>query len=145
MPELIEEGFAQRVLVATPTTLLGLLRAIACGWREERLAENAQRISEEGRRLHERVATVLDHFSDLGKSLGQAVKHFNVAMVSFDRRTVVSARKLEELGAKGKKELGDRPQIDVRPFSVTAPDEPRQKLAQAPLTLALSPATTDAG
>ncbi|HVV17093.1 MAG TPA: DNA recombination protein RmuC [Polyangia bacterium] len=145
MPELIEEGFAQRVLVATPTTLLGLLRAIACGWREERLAENAQRISEEGRRLHERVATVLDHFSDLGKSLGQAVKHFNVAMVSFDRRTVVSARKLEELGAKGKKELTDRPQIDVRPFSVTAPEEPRQKLSQAPLTLALSPATSDAG
>ncbi len=140
MPGLIEEGFAQRVLVATPTTLLGLLRAISCGWREERLAENAQRISDEGRRLHERVATVLDHFGDLGRSLGQAVKHFNVAMVSFERRTVVSARKLEELGAKGKKELVDRPQIDVRPFAVSAPEEPRKKLGQAPLTLAITPA-----
>jgi len=59
-------------------------------------------------------------------------------MVSFERRTVVSARKLEELGARGKKELADRPQIDVRPFSVAGSDEPRQKLAQAPLTLALS-------
>jgi len=143
MPGLIEEGFAQRVLVATPTTLLGLLRAISCGWREERLAENAQRISDEGRRLHERVATVLDHFGDLGRSLGQAVKHFNVAMVSFERRAVVSARKLEELGAKGKKELVDRPQIDVRPFTVTAPDEPRKKVSQAPLTLALSPVSND--
>jgi DNA recombination protein RmuC len=145
MPSLIEEGFAQRVLVATPTTLLGLLRAIACGWREERLAENAQRISDEGRRLHERVATVLDHFSDLGRALGQAVKHFNVAMVSFERRTVVSARKLEELGARGKKDVGERPQIDVRPFSVTGSDEPRKKLAQAPLALALSPASNDGG
>ena len=70
MPGLIEEGFAQRVLVATPTTLLGLLRAMGYGWREERLAENAQRISDEGRRLHERIATVLDHFSDLGRALG---------------------------------------------------------------------------
>ncbi|HXJ23212.1 MAG TPA: DNA recombination protein RmuC [Polyangia bacterium] len=145
MPGLIEEGFAQRVLVATPTTLLGLLRAISCGWREERLAENAQRISDEGRRLHERVATVLDHFGDLGRALGQAVKHFNVAMVSFERRTVVSARKLEELGARGKKDLGDRPQIDARPFSVAVSDEPRKKLAQAPLTLALSPASNDQG
>ncbi len=144
MPGLIEEGFAQRVLVATPTTLLGLLRAISCGWREERLAENAQRISEEGRRLHERVATVLDHFGDLGRALGQAVKHFNVAMVSFERRTVVSARKLEELGARGKKELIDRPQIDARPFSVTAPED-RRKVAQAPLALALSPASNDGG
>jgi len=145
MPGLIEEGFAQRVLVATPTTLLGLLRAISCGWREERLAENAQRISDEGRRLHERVATVMDHFSDLGRSLGQAVKHFNVAMVSFDRRAVVSARKLEELGAKGKKDLAERPQIDARPFSVTVPDEPRQKVSQAPLTLALSAVSNDGG
>jgi DNA recombination protein RmuC len=141
MPGLIEEGFAQKVLVATPTTLLGLLRAMGYAWREERLAENAQRISEEGRRLHERISTVLEHFADLGRALGQSVKHFNAAMVSFDRRVVVSARKLEELDAKGKKELGDRAQIDARPFTVsTAADEGKRRLPpqQPVLTLALS-------
>jgi DNA recombination protein RmuC len=140
MPGLIEEGFAQRVLIATPTTLLGLLRAVSAGWREERLAENAQRISEEGRRLHERVATVVEHFADLGKSLSASVKHFNAAMVSFDRRVVVSARRLEELDAKGKKEMLERPQIDVRPYTVSPPDRlPSARTSAAPLTLALAP------
>ena len=134
------------MLVATPTTLLGLLRAMTYAWREERLAENAQRISEEGRRLHERISTVLEHFSDLGRALGQSVKHFNAAMVSFDRRVVVSARRLEELDAKGKKELGERTQIDGRPFTVsTGSDElgpsTKRRLPQQPvLTLALSSA-----
>ena len=62
-----------------------LLRTASCGWREERLAENAQRISDEGRRLHERIATVLEHFADLGNSLNQSVKHFNKALRSFER------------------------------------------------------------
>ena len=105
MPELIEEGVAQKVLIATPTTLLALLRTASFGWREERLAENAQRIADEGRKLHERIATVLEHFSQLGRALGQSVKHFNAAMVSFDRNLVSSARRLAELDAKGKKEL----------------------------------------
>ena len=105
MPELIEEGFTRGVLVATPTTLLGLLRAVGSGWREERLAENAQRISDEGRRLHERVATVLEHMADLGNALNQSVKHYNRSLKSFEGRVIVSARRLEELDAKGKKEL----------------------------------------
>jgi DNA recombination protein RmuC len=139
MPGLIEDGFAQRVLIATPTTLLGLLRAVSAGWREERLAENAQRISEEGRRLHERVAVLADHFADLGKALGGAVGAFNRAVTSFETRVVVSARKLEELDARGKKELPDLTQIDSRPIN------PRRGEAlagrpPAPLTLALAPA-----
>ena len=101
MPELIEEGVAQKVLIATPTTLLALLRTASFGWREERLAENAERIADEGRKLHERIATVLEHFSQLGRALGQSVKHFNAAMVSFDRNLVSSARRLAELDAQG--------------------------------------------
>jgi DNA recombination protein RmuC len=144
MPGLIEEGFAQGVLIATPTMLLGLLRAMSCGWREERLAVNAQQISEEGRKLHDRVATVLEHFSALGRSLGQAVKHFNGAMVSFDRNLVSSARRLAELDAKGEKDLADRAQIDARPFTVAADeDEPRQRLVTKPL--ALAPANDEGG
>jgi DNA recombination protein RmuC len=142
MPDLIDEGVAQRVLIATPTTLLALLRTASFGWREERLAENAERIADEGRKLHERIATVLEHFSQLGRALGQSVKHFNAAMVSFDRNLVSSARRLAELDAKGKKELPDRAQIDARPFTVTVDEAalPRKRLPQQPmLTLAPGP------
>ena len=142
MPELIEEGVAQKVMIATPTTLLALLRTASFGWREERLAENAERIADEGRKLHERIATVLEHFSQLGRALGQSVKHFNAAMVSFDRNLVSSARRLAELDAKGKKELPDRAQIDARPFTVTVDEAalPRKRLPQQPmLTLAPPP------
>jgi DNA recombination protein RmuC len=115
MPGLIEEGVGQRVLLATPTTLIGVLQAIHYGWRQERVAENAQEISARGRELHERVATLVEHFVSLGNSLGQSVKHFNTAMASFEGRVLVSARRLEELDAKGKKEIPARPQIDARP------------------------------
>jgi DNA recombination protein RmuC len=115
LPELIEEGVAQRVLLATPTTLIGLLQAVHYGWRQERVAENAQEISKCGRELHERVATLVEHFVGLGNALGQSVKHFNTAMASFEGRVLVSTRRLEELDAKGKKEMPARPQIDARP------------------------------
>jgi DNA recombination protein RmuC len=146
MPGLLEEGFENGVLIATPTTLLGLLRAMSLGWREERLAENAQRISDEGRKLHDRVATVLEHFASLGRSLGQSVKHFNAAMVSFDRNLASSARRLAELDVHGKKELPDRAQIDARPFTVTTDDHdapPRRLPRQPTLTLAPAPANAN--
>jgi DNA recombination protein RmuC len=139
MPGLIEDGFAQRVLVATPTTLLGLLRAVSAGWREERLAENAQRISEEGRRLHERVAVLAEHFADLGKALGNSVGAFNRAVSSFETRVLVSARKLEELDARGKKELPDLAQIDSRTVTPKRPEALGTR-GPTPLTLALAPA-----
>jgi DNA recombination protein RmuC len=149
MPGLIEEGFAQRVLVATPTTLLGLLRAISCGWREERLAENAQRISDEGRALHHRIATVLEYFANLGSSLNQSVKHFNQALVSFNGRVTVSARRLEELDARGRKELTEIDQIDVRAASARPLERTGERageraerahaLPQTSLALALAP------
>jgi DNA recombination protein RmuC len=142
MPGLIEEGVAQKVLLATPTTLLGLLLTTSCGWREERLAENAQRISDEGRQLHQRIATVLEYFAALGNSLNQSVKHFNQAMSSFDGRVVVSARKLEELDARSKKELPEIADIEVRAKSIQAPERPRA-LPQTSLALALSPASND--
>jgi DNA recombination protein RmuC len=137
MPGLIEEGFAQNVLVATPTTLLGLLRAVSAGWREERIAENAQRISEEGRKVHERIATLADHFSQMGRALGQAVGSYNQAMASFDTRLVPAARNLASLDARSKKELVEVEQIDKRPRTPARPEV--RALRSAPLTLALSP------
>jgi DNA recombination protein RmuC len=148
MPGLIEEGVAHKVLLATPTTLLGLLLTTSCGWREERLAENAQRISDEGRLLHQRIATVLEYFAALGNSLNQSVKHFNQAMRSFDGRVAVSARRLEELDVRSKKELPELEEIDVRAAISTIerpaerPDRARA-LPQASLALALSPASND--
>jgi len=126
MPELMEEGQAQRVMVATPMTLIALLRTASFGWREERLAENAQRISDEGRRLHERIATVMEHFADLGTSLNNSVKHFNKSLRSFEQRVVVSARRLEELDARGKKELGGLDEIDARAVGPQLPDKPEK-------------------
>jgi DNA recombination protein RmuC len=142
MPGLIEEGFAQNVLIATPTTLLGLLRAVSAGWREERMAENAQRIAEEGRKLHERIATLADHFADLGRALGQSVGFFNRAMNSFDARVLPSARNLAALDAKGKKEIPEIAQLDQRPVTPRRPDV--RALRAAPLTLALTPPAANA-
>jgi DNA recombination protein RmuC len=147
MPELMEEGQAQRVLVATPMTLIALLRTASFGWREERLAENAQRISDEGRRLHERIATVMEHFADLGNALNQSVKHFNKSLRSFEQRVVVSARRLDELDARGKKEIAPLQEIDARavgPQLLEKSERPRRVQQQQPL-LTLAPPPDEGG
>jgi DNA recombination protein RmuC len=140
MPDLIEDGFTQNVLIATPTTLLGLLRAVSAGWREERIAENAQRISDEGRRLHERIAGLAEKLADLGRSLGQAVGAYNGTIATFDTRVMPSARNLAALDAKGKKELPELEMIERRPVPPRKVDRARP----APLTLALSPSSVAA-
>jgi DNA recombination protein RmuC len=144
MPGLLEEGFAQGVLIATPTTLLGLLRAMSFGWREERLAESAQKISAEGRKLHEKVATVVEHLASLGNALNQSVKHYNRFLHSFEGRVVVSARRLAELDAKGRKDLGVLEEIQVRATRSRLPEEdgPARRSQQQPL-LSLAPPAND--
>jgi DNA recombination protein RmuC len=146
MPELMEEGQAQRVMVATPMTLIALLRTASFGWREERLAENAQQISDEGRRLHERIATVMEHFADLGTSLNASVKHFNKSLRSFEQRVVVSARRLDELDARGKKEIAPLEEVESRAIGPQLPDKPertRRQPSQQPLLTLAPPADQD--
>jgi DNA recombination protein RmuC len=114
-PSLIEQGVAQRVILATPTTLISLLRAVSYGWRQEQLAENAQRISEMARELADRFATMVEHFRRVGMSLKSSVGAFNDAVGSFEGRVMPWARRFRELGVVGKKELGELEKIYLVP------------------------------
>jgi DNA recombination protein RmuC len=98
-PELVEWALAQQVVLATPATFVALLRAIAYGWRQAKVAENAQRISEVGRELAERMAVLVDHLSNMGGAIGKAVESYNKAVGSLESRVLPTARKLEALDA----------------------------------------------
>ena len=113
-PALIEYGVHQQVLMATPTTLIGLLRAVHYGWRQELIAESAREIAESARELHRRIARFVDPLAKVGRQLGSAVGAYNEAVGSFDSRVMPQLRRIEEAGAKSERELA-RPRRRVEP------------------------------
>ena len=115
-PTLIEAGVENRVVLAPPTTLIALLKAISYGWRQEALAENAQKVSDLGRELYKRLADMTGHFEDLGEKLGKATESYNKAMASLETRVLVSARRFEDLQVAAPDKPLDMPApIEVTP------------------------------
>ncbi len=121
-PALIEAGVDQKVLLATPTTLIALLRSVAYGWQQEKLTENAEAISQLGREMYDRLATLNQHFTQMGKNLERAVESYNRGIASLDSRVLSSARKFKELGAGSSKEIEPIEQIDKLPRSPQLPE-----------------------
>lgn len=104
-PSLIETGANNKVILATPSTLIALLKTIAYGWKQDQLADNAKKISEAGNELFQTCAVLTEHFTSLGKSLSQAVTQYNKTISSFERRFLPRAQKLKNLGITATKEL----------------------------------------
>lgn len=120
-PSLIEAGVDARVILATPTTLIALLRAVAYGWTQQALTDNAERISVLGRELYERIAVLGEHWAGVGKNLNDAVAAYNKSVATLESRVLVTARKFRDLKVTGEdKEIRDLTPIEAQPRAVQA-------------------------
>jgi DNA recombination protein RmuC len=134
-PGLIEEAIGQRVLVATPTTLIGVLKAVAYGWQQETVAQSAREVSELGRELYARLATVGEHVGALGRRLDSAVAAYNATIGSLERRVLPAARRLADHGAGGPKEIAALDPVDRVAQRPQAPELTEAGEADVPLEL----------
>ena len=131
-PELFESAARQRVLISTPTTLIALVKTIAYGWQQEKLAENAQVVAAQGRDLYERIKVFGGHIGDLGKSLRQTVERYNRGVGSLESRVLPAARKFEALGvAPASSSIAPLEPVELEPREAQAEElaEPRTEEA----------------
>jgi DNA recombination protein RmuC len=143
-PALIEFGVQQQILIATPTTLIGLLWATHYGWREERIAESAREIAESARELHRRLGRFVEPLAKVGRQLDSATSAYNEAVGSFDARVVPQIRRIEAAGAASERTIDAPPASDATARAVTArlssaaEDVPRQASSPVAAELALA-------
>ena len=123
-PSLMEGAFSEHVLLASPTTLIALLRAAAFGWRQERLAQDAQEIAQLGRDLHKRLGKLGEHFAKVGRGLATAVGAYNETVGSFERMVVPGARKLRDKAAPMDPELPPIPDVELAPRALPPAESP---------------------
>lgn len=114
-PQLIEDGFARGVVLATPTTLMALLRAVAYGWRQEQLTAHADEAGRLGKDLYERMAVLAEHLNDVGQALGKSVSSYNKAVGSLETRILPAARRFKDLGVSSDKELPSLDPLELVP------------------------------
>lgn len=140
-PALIEEGVKQRVIIATPTTLIALLQAVAFGWRQEKIAESAQEIKNLGKLLYERLSTLAEHFGRVGANLDRAITAYNEAVGSLETRVLPAARRFQELEVAAVEDIDEVKPIEKAPRAFQAVEFVEPEAVEAPLSRRLSPAT----
>ena len=114
-PDLLEEGIQKKVILATPTTLIALLKAVDHGWKQEKLAHNAEQISALGKELYERLYKVSEHLCRLGNNLDRSVQAYNETVGSFESRVFAQVRRFRDLGIPAKEDIPEAPWIDRTP------------------------------
>jgi len=134
-PGLLEEALHQKVILATPTSLVALLKAVAYGWRQVAMEENAKKIQALGEDLHQRLAAFAGHLSRLGRQLGSSVDAYNSAVGSLERNVLPGARKFREMGVSGRKDIEQLEPVNtaLRKVELSAEDEPSRNESDAVL------------